>query len=107
MKFGRNRGSKMITRGRKRKAREMRPSEGAHFPGQPKGSKSTHLMVDDIKGNTTKRYNVWPSIKPDSKGVYKSQSPKQAKERGEVFEFRSKKKAQKFAAGSWKKRKKY
>ena len=97
MIFGNKKESKMITRGRKRKARAMRPSEGKHYEGQKPGSKSTHLMASDIKGNPTKRYKVWPSIKPDSKGTYKPQSAKQAYQRGEMFEFRSKKKAQKFA----------
>lgn len=106
MDFG-NKKDKHIRTGRKRKARAMRPSEGKYYPGQEEGSKSTHLMVDDIEGNPTGRYHVWPSIRPNKEGVYKSQTGQQAYERGEVFEFKSKNKAQKFAAGSWKKRKKY
>ena len=39
----------------------------------------------------------------DKKGKVKPQSYRQAVEAGEVYEFRNKKKAERFAAGSWKK----
>ena len=93
--------------GRKRKARKMR--EYAHYvEGQRKGTKSTHLMVDDILDDKTMKprkkgpYHVFPSITTDKSG-YSRQNQRQAAERGEVFEFKNRKKAEKFAYGSWKK----
>ena len=94
--------------GRKRKARKMRNIKDAvYVQGQPKGSLSTHLMVDNIKGNTSGKYKVWPSITltPGIGKGYKKQSWKQATNKGEMFTFRSKKRAKKFAFGSWKKKK--
>ena len=60
--------------------------------------------VDDIKGNPTGRYKVWPSItnKTES-GKYEDQSPEEASKAGEVYEFKNKRRAERFAAGSWKK----
>ena len=48
-------------------------------------------------------YHVNPSITFDEKGKVKPQTYIQAVEAGEVYEFKKKKKAEKFAAGSWKK----
>ena len=90
-----------IRRGRKKHARSSR--EYAHYvEGQKKGTKSTHLMVDDVKGNPTGTYSVWPSITTDKEG-YEKQTQEEAHTRGEVYEFKSKRRAEKFAAGSWKK----
>ena len=51
-----------------------------------------------------KVYTVNPSIAPTGKGgKYEKQTYKQAIERGEVFEFKKEKRAERFAAGSWKK----
>ena len=54
-------------------------------------------------GSAGKKYHVNPSITFDKKGKKKSQSYKQAVEAGEVYEFRKQKRAERFAAGSWKK----
>ena len=75
-------------------------SSTPQYEGQPK---STHYMVDDIKGNTSGKYHVWPSIAPNEKGDYEWQSGDQALEKGEMFTFNNPKKALKFAKGSWKK----
>jgi hypothetical protein len=93
-----------VKRRRKKHARSIRPKEGEYFPGQEEGSQSTHIMVDDIKGNPTGRYKVWPSItnKTES-GKYEDQSPEEASKAGEVYEFKNKRRAERFAAGSWKK----
>ena len=51
-----------------------------------------------------KGYVVAPTIRPvDKIGNYQPQSIDEAYERGEVFEFRNKRRAERFAAGSWKK----
>ena len=73
-----------------------------HNKSQRVGHKeSTHYMEHDGKRT------AWPSIteKKDSMGNitgYKKQTYKQALEAGEVYKFLSKKKAAKFAEGSWK-----
>jgi len=100
--------------GKKRKARKMREDSGVAYVSddfsnitdkpQYEGQKpSTHLMVDDIKGNPTNKYHVWPSISPGPLGKYHAQSFEEARDNNELFKFRSKKRAEKFAWGSWKK----
>ena len=93
-----------IKRGRKKHARSIRPKAGEHFPGQEEGSQSTHLMRSDIVDNPTGIYKVWPGItnKTES-GKYEDQSPEEASKTGEVYEFKNKRRAERFEAGSWKK----
>ena len=92
---------------KKKKARQMR-TDAHYVKGQPKGTKSTHLMVSDILDNKTMKprkkgpYKVWPSIITDKLG-YDFQNQAEAEKRGEVFEFKKRKRAEKFAYGSWKK----
>ena len=93
--------AKPIKRGRKRKARKIRKGKGVRK--NPDGTVSTHLMAT-YTGEGGKHY-VAPTIAPDKKGVYKPQSFSQALAKGEVFSFKSKKKADKFAKGSWKNKK--
>ncbi len=83
-----------------RRARMMRPIEGEYFKGQPKGSKSTHLMAT-YEGDG--KYYVAPTItnKTDS-GKYEEQSFQQAIDAGEVFEFKTKEEADAFSKGNWK-----
>ena len=93
-------------RKKKKRARAIREGKGVQKNYDEKGnlkSVSTHRMVDDIKGNPSGEYHVFPSIRPKSKNNYVKQSPKEAGERGEVFTFKNKKRAKKFAYGSWKK----
>ena len=83
-----------------RRARMMRPIEGEHFEGQPKDSKSTHLMSTfEADG----KYYVAPTItnKTDS-GKYKSQSFDEAINAGEIFQFDTPEEADAFAKGNWK-----
>lgn len=86
--------------GKKKRAREIR--EG-YAPTQ---NNETHLMgmwegANKYKG---KGYVVAPTIRPvDKIGNYTPQSIDEAYQRGEVFEFRNKRNAERFAAGSWKK----
>ena len=102
---------------KKLKARKIRKNAGVVYVDEETGNlsktpfykgqkESTHLMVDDIKGNTTNKYHVWPSIGLDDKGNYKYQTGQEAYNKGEMFTFRNKNKAKKFAQGSWKKKQK-
>ena len=50
-----------------------------------------------------KVYRAYPSITFEGNEKTKPQSYKEALEAGEVYEFKRKKRAEKFAAGSWKK----
>ena len=90
-------------RKKKKKAREMR--NYAHYvKGQEPGTTSTHLMVSEIKdvpkGET---YKVWPSITTTKEG-WDPQTKEQAEQKGEIFEFKRKGQAKRFAKGSWKTR---
>ena len=89
-----------ITKGRKKHARSIRQGVGNVTED---GKVETHRMVSDIKGNPTGTYHVWPSITFDEQGEKIEQTKDEAIDAGEVYEFKNKKKAQKFAYGSWKK----
>ena len=94
---------KPIKKSRKRKARKLREGKGTQ--GNTDGSESTHLMEwgEDKNKKGKKVYTVNPTIAPTGKGgKYEPQSYDQAKERGEVFEFKGQRKAEKFSHGSWK-----
>lgn len=89
---------------RKRKVRKIREGKGVRV--NPDGTVSTHLMGtysgENKKGKPV--YYAAPTIAPTGKGgKYEPQSFDQALERGEVFQFRNERKADKFAFGSWKK----
>ena len=82
-----------IKRLRKRKARHLRDDMG--YQENPDGSRSTHLMMSGDN-------YAWPSIYPTSPGNYEEQTFDEALERGEMFEFKNEKQADRFARGSWK-----
>ena len=84
-----------------RKARMMRPIKGEYVEGQEEGTHSTHLMATYTgKGG---KYYVAPTITNITEsGEYEPQDFQRAMSAGEVFEFNSKKEAEKFAKGSWK-----
>ena len=67
------------------------------------GRDKTVLMATYTGGKNNKKHYAAPTItfKGDEKA--KPQTFKQALEAGEVYEFKSKKRAERFAAGSWKK----
>ena len=96
--FNKNGG---IKKGWKKHARSIR-KYAHHVKGEEPGTKSTHLMVSDIKDNPTNTYKVWPSITTDKEDYY-PQTPEQAYKAGEMYQFKNKKKAEKFSYGSWKK----
>tara|TARA_R110000751_G_scaffold271500_3_gene371736 strand:- start:654 stop:1022 length:369 start_codon:yes stop_codon:yes gene_type:complete len=97
---------KYITKRRKKHARNSR-KYSHHVEGQSPGSKSTHLMVDDTRSSDgsprkSDSYHVWASV-ATSKAGYKKQTPDEAYEKGEMYKFKNRKKAEKFAYGGWKK----
>lgn len=75
------------------------------------GSRSSHLMA--WKGDTTKKrgdYGVYPTIAPKEgketstkSSDWKTQDAKEASARGEMVKVKTARKAEKLAAGSWKK----
>ena len=83
----------------KKRARDLR--EGY----KPTSNNETHRMGlwEDGEGKN-KRYIVAPTIRPvDKEGNYEPQSIQQAVDRGETFEFKNKRIAERFGYGSWKK----
>jgi len=98
-----------IRRKRKKKARAIRSGSGVRE--NQDNTVSTHLMEwgDEENKKGKKIYTANPTIFPKEGGGYYSPKDEgksaysEAKSRGEVFEFKRKKKAEKFAAGSWKK----
>ena len=72
------------------------------------GRDATVKMGTDIldrEGNPRKEgpYHAWPTITFKGDELARDQSPKEAYEAGEMYEFKSKRRAERFAAGSWKK----
>lgn len=97
------------------KKRRARRSRKGIKRVNPDGTPSTHVMEWDVDPENPKRYEANPTIFPKKKDA--STDPKdwldlggkgleayeEAKKRGEVYRFKSRKRAEKFAAGSWKK----
>jgi hypothetical protein len=92
---------------KKRAIRKMRQTAMV----KPDGSRESHKM--EYVGDTSKRrgeFGVYPSITPKP-GKEKSTNPKdwttqdarQANEKGELIKVKSRRRAEKLAAGSWKK----
>ena len=98
----------VITSNRKITAQSIRPTSIQN----QNGTQSTHVMEwGGGEGKGRSKYAVNPTIFPNKDGSWtdlgqsedRMASYKEAKKRDEVFGFRSAKKAEKFAAGSWKK----
>jgi len=97
---------KVITKNRKKKARSIRKGSRTN----PDGTQSSHLMESGTSSGKFK-YVVNPTIFPSGNGEWvepnktgdRNSSYREAQERGEVFGFKREKRAEKFAAGSWKK----
>jgi hypothetical protein len=89
-----------------RLAKEKKRARSIREGYAPTSANETHRMglwegADKFDGEG---YVVAPTIRPvDNKGTYEPQSIDEAYERGEVFEFKNKRTAERFAAGSWKK----
>ncbi len=94
-------------RNKKKRIRNMRPVARLN----PDGSTSSHVMA--WAGDPSKRrgnFGVFPTITPKigkenstNPNDWKIQSAQEAIEKGEFIKLRRKRKAIKFAAGSWKK----
>lgn len=88
-----------------RLAREKKRARSIREGYAPTKNNETHLMglwdgSEKFKG---KGYTVAPTIRPiDREGNYEEQSIDEAAKRGETFEFKNKRIAERFAAGSWK-----
>lgn len=99
---------KILLKSKKKQARDWRKNQ--HFVGSD-GIKTSHRMAwvgdpSKKKGN----FGVFPTVAPKKgkesskkESDWTSQSPKQAESKGEMINFKKRKKAEKFAAGSWKK----
>ena len=89
---------------RKQAARKMRTTSRTNADG----GQSTHVM-EWGEGNGKYKYQVNPTIFPEKDGSWKDLGGQgnaaylEAKKRGEVIGFKSKRRAERFAAGSWKK----
>ncbi len=91
-----------IKRNRKKHARSIRKGVGNKLPS---GKVETHRMEWGSSQNKKgkKVYHANPSISFNKKGEVKPQTYREAAQKGEVYEFKKRKKAERFAAGSWKK----
>jgi len=83
-----------ITRNRARHLRNL--------PRNSSGRDATVIMADYLGGETNDRYFAAPTITFKGNEPARPQSFDEALNAGEVYEFKSKKRAEKFAAGSWK-----
>lgn len=93
----------LITRRRKKTARAIRPVARQN----PDGTVST-VLFQTIEAEGKRRFLVTPTLFPTKEGGFIEPgkgraSFEEAKKRGEVFGFKSKKRAEKFAAGGFKK----
>ena len=93
---------KLITSKTKSTARSIRTTARNNADG----TQSTHKMQTG-EGEGKYKYQVTPTIFPNSDGTWKDtgrgkESFNEARKRGEVFGFKTEKKAEKFAYGSWK-----
>jgi len=89
-----------IKRGRKRHLRNLERNKS--------GRNATVKMGTDIlnrEGIPREKgpYHAWPTITFKGDEPARDQSFDEALDKGEVYEFKSKRRAEKFAAGSWKK----
>ena len=96
----------IITTGRKKAVRSIRDPKNPMV--NPDGSVSTHRMAyGEGPGGGRKNYVAFPTIFPNKDGSWTAPSGRKALDeainRGEVFGFKREKRAEKFAAGSWKK----
>lgn len=94
-----------IKRRRKKKAHAMRKGMKNDLPdGDVENMKMQYGLDEEESARRGKDvYTANPSINFNKEGKVVPQNYEQAKELGEVFEFKKKIRAKKFAAGSWKK----
>jgi hypothetical protein len=83
-----------IKKGRKKHLRNLERN---------KSGRNATVKMATYSGDTKRKNYAAPTITFKGKEKYKPQTFQQALDAGEVYEFRSKRKAERFAAGSWKK----
>jgi len=95
-------GKPLVTKKRKKHARSIRPTSRKN----PDGSRSSHIM-ESGESDGKYKYQVNPTLFPNKDGSWTEKEGtagwREAQKRGEVYGFKSKKRAEKFAYGSWKK----
>jgi hypothetical protein len=83
-----------IKKGRKKHLRNLERN---------KSGRNATVKMATYSGDTKRKNYAAPTITFKGKEKSKPQTFQQALDAGEVYEFRSKRKAERFAAGSWKK----
>lgn len=88
-------------------SKPIRKNRKKHLRNLPRNSSGRNATVKmasyEGERNGKTKYYAAPTITFKGNSPSKSQSFKQALDAGEVYEFNKKKKAERFAAGSWKK----
>ena len=95
MAFKREDGSSTVKTGRKKHLRNLERNSS--------GRNATVKMGTYTGGENNDKHYAAPTITFEGDEPAKDQSFDEALSAGEVYEFKSKKRAEKFAAGSWKK----
>lgn len=92
----------LVTKRRKKHVRSIRPTSRKNSDG----TRSSHIM-ESGEGEGKYKYQVNPTLFPSKDGSWTEKEGipgwREAQKRGEVYGFKKKKKAEKFAHGSWKK----
>lgn len=112
MKHKKKKKPSLITSRRKKAARELRKDQSTVLPGEEGRNASNYVMESGTNpdaGSSKYKYEANPTIFPEKGGKWKDlggqglKAYDEAKSRGETFGFKREKRAEKFAAGSWKK----
>jgi len=92
----------LVTKRRKKHARSIRKTSRKNTDG----SRSSHIM-ESGEGDGKYKHQVNPTLFPNKDGSWTEKAGvpgwREAQKRGEVYGFKKKKKAEKFAFGGWKK----
>lgn len=91
-------GRGVITKRRKKTARNLR---GGDYMIEKETGKKVTVKMSYVGPEDDGYYYAYPIINKVD-GKWKKQSYKEARDIGEVFRFKNKKRAAKFAAGNWK-----
>jgi len=95
-------GKPLVTKRRKKHARSIR----SKYMSNSDGTRSTHRM-ESGEGDGKYKHQVNPTIFPNKDGSWTEKTGipgwREAQKRGEVYGFKRKKRAERFAWGSWKK----
>jgi len=96
-------GKPLVTKKRKKHARSIRPTSRLNPDGK---TRSSHIM-ESGESDGKYKYQVNPTLFPNKDGSWSEKSGvpgwREAQKRGEVYGFKNKNRAERFAWGSWKK----